>query len=69
MAQKTSEVNWKERALERRLIIKYKDKRINELKQGRDSWKDKYAQQKTKALQAEKELKIFKKKLLKILNK
>ncbi len=68
MAKTVSEVNWKERALERRLVIKYKDKRIKELTFGRNSWKEKHAQQKEKALKAEKELKMFKKKLIKILN-
>ena len=69
MAQATSEINWKERSKERRLIIKYKDKRIKELVAGRDNWKSKHAEQKAKALVAEKELQILKKKLLKILNK
>ena len=69
MAQNETEVNWKERAIQRRWDGKYKDKRIKELTIGRDSWKEKHAQQKAKTLQAEKELKLLKKKLLKILLK
>lgn len=69
MVQTTSEIDWKARAMERRLTIKYKDKRIKELTLGRDNWKYKHAEQKAKALVAEKELQILKKKLLKILNK
>ena len=58
---------WKERAINRRAENKALKKRIRELTDSRDSWKNKYMSTKQEKELFENELKIIKKKLNEII--
>ena len=60
---------WRERAISRRDEIKELKKRIKELKQSRDHWKDKFMAIKKEKAFYEHELKKIKKKMSEIVNK
>lgn len=60
---------WKSKAVIRNAENKELKKRINEIKNGRESWKAKYKLKSDEALKYEKELDSIKKKVEKILRK
>lgn len=59
-------LNWKQKALERRLENKELHKRIKELKISRENWKNKYLKYKEKSDFLEGEIDKIKKKLIDI---
>jgi len=66
---KSKENIWKDRAIDRRYENKYLKKRIKELTQSRDNWKEKHKAVKDQKELLEIELKNIKKKLSNILKK
>jgi hypothetical protein len=61
-------INWKERAINRRLINKELKKRIKELTESRDTWKSKAIERKKNINTLTKQIGVIKKNILKIMN-
>lgn len=58
---------WKSKAVKRNLEIKELKKRIEEVRKGRESWKDKYKKRTQEAFIYKNELDLIKKKIEKII--
>lgn len=60
---------WKTKAVDRSAHIKELKKRINEITQSRDNWKERYKEKKSESEKYKKEIDFIKKKIEKIMTK
>lgn len=63
-----SNINWKDKAVRRQKENKELHKRIREIKEGRDKWKEKFQKDREVTIKLEKEIDRIKKNLGKIIH-